>query len=37
VFDVVMVVALAVPPLSTFSTLPLVTTTPELTTPEDTN
>jgi hypothetical protein len=31
------VVALAAPPLSTTSALPLVTTIPELTTPEDTN
>jgi hypothetical protein len=31
------VVASAVPPERTFSVFPLVTTTPELTTPEDTN
>jgi hypothetical protein len=34
---VLTVVTLAVPPLSTTSVLPLVTTTPELTTPEETN
>jgi hypothetical protein len=31
------VVLLAVPPLSTMTALPLVTTSPELTTPEETN